>query len=164
MTVIRPGGLGAAVALLGALFVVDQATKLWVLSLDLAEPWAVTPFLDITLVWNRGISYGLLQSEGLGRWALVVVTIAASIGLGIWMVRATRPAVRLGLAAIVGGALGNLVDRLAYGAVVDFVHLHAGDFSWYVFNVADAAIVFGVVALLSDGLLAGRSERSATSG
>lgn len=149
----RPlGGIAAAVAT----FVLDQATKLWVLSLAIPErgPLRIAPFLDITLVWNRGISYGLLQQDGLGRWLLVAATVAASVGLTVWLMRARHAVVRLALGLIVGGALGNLVDRVAYGAVVDFVHLHAGSFSWYVFNVADAAIVVGVGLLLLDGFRA----------
>jgi signal peptidase II len=151
---------GAALCL--AIFAADQATKLWVLhGLRLAEgPVRVTPFMDFVLVWNRGISYGLLQQEGLGRWLLVAVTVGASVALGIWLIRSERGLVALAVGGILGGALGNLVDRVAYGAVVDFVHLHYGNFSWYVFNIADAAIVIGVIALLADGLLAPRIRQT----
>lgn len=154
--VTSAGGRAGAVALLILVIVVDQATKFWVLGLGLANgPMEVTPFLDLTLVMNRGISYGLFQQDGVGRWVLVAATVAASLALAAWLWRAKRPAVRLGLGAIVGGAIGNLIDRAVYGAVVDFVHLHYGSFSWYVFNVADAAIVLGVAALLLDGLVGG---------
>lgn len=142
-------------AVLLAVFALDQLTKLWVLHvLDLAAgPREVLPFMELTLVWNRGISYGLFQTEGAGRWLLVAFTVAASIALGIWLARARYPLVCVALGLILGGAVGNLVDRVAYGAVVDFVHLHAGRFSWYVFNIADAAIVVGVVFLLFDSLV-----------
>lgn len=142
--------LGLAIVLV--VFLVDQALKLWLLfGLRLAEtgPYAVTPFMDIVLAWNRGISYGLFQQySDVGRWGLVVISIAAAIWLGRWMWRETRPLTVASLALIVGGALGNGLDRAVYGAVVDFVHLHWGSFSWYIFNIADAAIVVGVVGLL----------------
>ena len=140
-------------ALLGVVLVADQLTKLWVLDSGVLDGGArrILPFLDVTLVWNRGISYGLLQTEGAGRWLLVGVTAIAIVALAIWFARARHPLVVYGLAAILGGAVGNLIDRLAYGAVVDFVHLHAGGYSWYVFNIADAAIVLGVIALVFDG-------------
>lgn len=160
-----PGGrfpharLGLAVA--AVLFVVDQATKLAVLyGLDLAArgPVEVLPVLDLVLVWNPGISYGLFPQETVaGRLLLVGFTVAASLAIGVWMVRARHRLTALSLALVLGGALGNLVDRVVYGAVVDFVHFHVGTFSWYVFNVADAAIVLGVLALLLDAFL-GRDQ------
>jgi signal peptidase II len=151
-------GRAPYLALVVALFAADQATKLWVLhGVDFSRgPVPVLPFMDITLVWNRGISYGLFQQDGAGRWLLVALTGAAAAGLSVWLWRARAPLVRLGLAMVIGGALGNLVDRVAYGAVVDFVHLHHAGFSWYVFNVADAAIVIGVAILLVDGVVGGR--------
>lgn len=146
-------GLGLALAL--CVVLADQLTKLWVLHrVDFSDgPIRVLPFLDITFVWNRGISYGLFQTEGVGRWILVGLTAVAIVALLVWLMRTRRALVAFGVAAIVGGAIGNLIDRLLYGAVVDFVHLHAGDFSWYVFNIADAAIVVGVVALLVDSFV-----------
>jgi signal peptidase II len=154
--------LGVAVVLL--IFLADQALKLWLLfGLRLAEtgPFAVTPFMNIVLAWNRGISYGLFQQgTDIGRWALVVVSFVAAIWLGRWMWREQRPLTVVSLALIVGGALGNGLDRAVYGAVVDFVHLHHGSFSWYIFNIADAAIVVGVVGLLYESFRPG-AEKSA---
>jgi signal peptidase II len=142
--------LGLAIVL--AVFALDQASKLWLLfSVGLAEngPFAVLPFMDIVLAWNRGISYGLFQQySAVGRWGLVAVSFVAAVWLGRWMWREPRRLTVVALALIIGGALGNGVDRAVYGAVVDFVHLHWGRFSWYIFNVADAAIVVGVAALL----------------
>lgn len=142
--------LGLAIVVI--VFALDQASKLWLLfSVGLAEngPFAVLPFMDIVLAWNRGISYGLFQQySDLGRWALVAISFVAAIWLGRWMWREPRALTVVALALIIGGALGNGVDRAVYGAVVDFVHLHWGRFSWYIFNVADAAIVVGVAALL----------------
>ncbi len=126
---------------------------------DFSEgPIAVLPFMDITLVWNRGISYGMFQAEGWGRWLLVALTVAGIIGLSVWLMRARAPLVALGVGIILGGAVGNLIDRVAYGAVVDFVHLNAGGYSWYVFNIADAAIVIGVVFLLWDAFIAKKPQ------
>ena len=138
-------------------FVLDQAIKLWLLfGVRLAEngPFAPTSFMEIVLAWNRGISYGLFQQySDLGRWGLVVISFVAAIWLWRWMWRETRAIAVVSLALIIGGALGNGVDRAVYGAVVDFVHLHYGSFSWYIFNVADAAIVVGVAGLLYDSLV-----------
>jgi signal peptidase II len=151
-------GLAALIATL----VLDQASKLWLYfgtDLVMTQPWRLAPFADFVVVWNRGVSYGLFQQEGgLGRWLLVGISLAAAIGLSVWMVRAGSRLLAVALGLIVGGALGNAIDRAAYGAVFDFVHLHAGTWSWYVFNVADAAIVAGVVGLILDSLRpAGRS-------
>lgn len=151
---MTPTRLGVWTA--AAVFVVDQATKLWILfvvRLEDTGPWTLLPFLDFVMVWNRGVSYGLFQqTSDVGRWALVALSIAASIWLASWLRKATSRLEALSLALIIGGALGNVVDRIAYGAVADFVHLHWGEWSWYVFNVADAAIVVGVAALMYDVL------------
>lgn len=154
--------LGVAVVLV--VFLADQALKLWLLfGLRLAEtgPFAVTPFMNIVLAWNRGISYGLFQQHSnLGRWALVLISIVAAVWLWRWMWREERSLTVVSLALVVGGALGNGLDRAVYGAVVDFVHLHHGSFSWYIFNIADAAIVVGVVGLLYESFRPG-AEKSA---
>ena len=151
MTPVRAGLLALLLTL-----TLDQASKLGLYlgtDLVLTQPWRLAPFADLVVVWNRGVSYGLFQQDGaLGRWLLVALSLAAALGLGIWMVRAGSRLLAVALGLIVGGALGNAVDRAAYGAVFDFVHLHAGGWSWYVFNVADAAIVAGVVGLVLDSL------------
>jgi signal peptidase II len=147
---------GLAVA--AATAAVDQAAKLWVLyGLDLPTRGTVrlTPFLDLVLVWNTGISYGWLQQTGpAGQWALLAVKTIAVALLWIWLARASSRLVAAALALIIGGAIGNAVDRLAWGAVVDFVFFHVTTasftFRWYVFNLADTAIVAGVVGLLYD--------------
>ena len=110
---------------------------------------AVTPYLDLVMVWNRGVSYGLFQQEGdLGRWLLIAIGLAGSALFAWWMWRADRFLTALSLGLVVGGALSNVIDRLAYGAVADFFLLHAGGFEWYVFNLADAWIVVGVAGLM----------------
>jgi signal peptidase II len=142
--------LGLATALV--VFLADQAAKLGLLfGYGIVEngPIRLTSFLDIVEVWNRGISYGLLQQDSwFGRWLLIVLSVFASGLFALWLWRTHSRLTGLALGLIIGGALGNVVDRAAYGAVFDFVHLHVGGFSWYVFNVADAAIVAGVIGLL----------------
>lgn len=149
------------------IFTVDQATKwamLHVLELDRTPKVALLPFLDLTLVWNPGISYGLFpQDTELGRWTLVAFTLVASGLVLYWLLHAHNRLLSVSLGLVLGGALGNLVDRFAYGAVVDFVHFHTNGVSWYVFNVADAAIVLGVVGLIADnvvGMVRGRHPQA----
>ena len=151
----RFGLIVAAVA--GA---VDQAAKLWLLfGFDLANRGIVrlTPFLDFVLTWNPGISYGWFPQESdLGRFVLLLLKLGAVVVLWIWLARAESRLTALALGLIIGGAFGNAVDRLAYGAVMDFVLFHITTptvkFTWYVFNLADAAIVAGVIGLLYESL------------
>lgn len=119
----------------------------------------VTDFFDYVLVWNTGISYGLL--DGLPVWALGAIMLVAIVALSIWWVRAESSLVRLGLAFCIGGALSNAVDRLIYGAVADFFHLHWGTWSFYIFNIADVAITVGVILLIADVLGLGRLRKPA---
>ena len=145
----------------------DQASKLWFLfgyDLRVHQPLVLAPFLEFIVVWNRGISYGLFQQESdLGRWILILLSLAASIWLTLWLWRTHQRFLAASLGLIVGGAVSNAIDRIAYGAVFDFVHIHVGTFSWYVFNVADAGIVAGVIGLLYDSLvLEGRRTRAAS--
>ncbi len=150
--------LGLAVALLAC--AADQALKLWLIfgyGLAARGIVPVLPTIDLVLVWNRGISYGLLQQDGdLGRWALVGFKVAAVAALWVWLARAGSRLTVAALGLIVGGAVGNVIDRVAYGAVADFVLFHietaSWQFRWYVFNLADAAIVVGVVLLLYEAL------------
>ncbi len=163
MTPVRLGFLAALTTL-----ALDQASKLYLLFVDplsQREPVRLAPFLDLIVVWNRGISYGMFQQDTeFGRWALVVLSVAAAVGLLVWLRRAGTPLLAAALGLIVGGAVGNAIDRVAYGAVFDFVHFHVGSFSWYVFNIADAAIVAGVAGLVYDSLvLDKRRERQAES-
>src|SRR5581483_63215 len=141
--------LGLIVAIVGC--ALDQAVKLWLLQVfDLGARGrvALTPFADLVLTWNAGISYGWFQQEGpLGQWALLVFKAVAVVLLWIWLARVGSRLSAVSLGLIIGGALGNAIDRLAYGAVADFVLLHAGGFYWYVFNLADTAIVAGVAGL-----------------
>jgi signal peptidase II len=150
--------LGLAVAALT--LALDQASKLWLLfgsDIRITYPWAVLPFLDLTVVWNRGISYGLFQQHSeWGRWFLTAFKLGAAIFLTIWLRRADTRVEAIGIGLIIGGAIGNAIDRILHGAVFDFAHFHIGSFSWYVFNIADAAIVIGVAVMLLGHLVAGR--------
>jgi len=116
----------------------------------------VTGFFDYVLVWNTGISYGLLAS--LPVWGLGVIMAVAIVALAIWWVRAEHVLVRCGLMLVIGGALSNALDRLIYGAVADFFHLHVGEWSFYIFNLADTAITVGVLLLLLDVVGLGRGK------
>jgi signal peptidase II len=156
-------GLVVAVAAMA----LDQAVKLWLLFVfDLGGRGIVrlTPFLDLVLTWNTGISYGLFRQEGpLGQWALLALKAIAVVLLWIWLSRASSRLAALSLGLIIGGAIGNAIDRVIQGgAVIDFVRLHAViggvDRDWYVFNVADAAIVAGVAGLLYESV---RPDRAA---
>lgn len=161
---MKAGTLGFLVALVT--LVADQASKLWLLfGYGIVErgPFSLGPYVEITTVWNRGISYGLFQQQtDLGRWLLIAVSLLAAVGFCIWLWRGVSRVVALALGLLIGGALGNAYDRIVYGAVFDFVHIHIGDFSWYVFNVADAAIVAGVAALLYDAVMPSRDGAGKT--
>jgi signal peptidase II len=153
---VRPGVI-AAVAVLA----LDQASKLWLLFVfDIAHRGAVkvTPFFDLVLAWNVGISFGWFQNDSqLAQISLMIIKAVAVIVLAIWMARSRTPLATMALGLIIGGAIGNGIDRFAYGAVVDFAlfHLQIGGntYNWYVFNLADVAIVAGVAALLYDSFL-----------
>jgi signal peptidase II len=153
---LRAGIIAALVAL-----VLDQASKLWLLYVfELGRRGAVqvTPFFDLVLAWNVGISFGWFQNDSwIAQAILTMVKAAAVIALAVWMAWSRTMLATIALGLIIGGAIGNAIDRFAYGAVVDFALFHveiAGKtFNWYVFNVADVAIVAGVAALLYDSLL-----------
>ncbi|MDR3466695.1 MAG: signal peptidase II [Xanthobacteraceae bacterium] len=150
---------GVAAAMAG--LVLDQASKAWLLyGFDLPRRGsvAVTPFFDLVLAWNTGISYGWFQNEGpFGQAVLIAVKVVAVLVMAIWMARSQTLLAALSLGLIIGGAIGNAIDRFLYGAVVDFAlfHLEIGGrpFNWYVFNLADVAIVAGVAGLLYDSFI-----------
>jgi signal peptidase II len=153
---LRPGVIVAL-----AVLALDQASKLWLLFVfDIAHRGTVriTPFFDLVLAWNVGVSFGWFQNNGLvAQTILMLVKAAAVIVLAIWMARSKTLIATLALGSIIGGAIGNAIDRFAHGAVVDFALFHvqlAGNtYNWYVFNLADVAIVAGVAALLYDSFL-----------
>jgi len=153
---LRSGVTAALVTL-----VLDQASKLWLLYVfDIGHRGTVkvTPFFDLVLAWNIGISFGWFQNDGqIAQIALMLVKAVAVIALAIWMARSRTVLATVALGLIIGGAIGNAIDRFAYGAVIDFALFHVqiggNTFNWYVFNLADVAIVAGVAALLYDSFL-----------
>ena len=157
--VTRWGVMAYAVA--AAVVVLDQLSKYWILDVvHLPDRPAirVLPFFQLTMVWNPGVSFGLLQAGSpMGRWLLVVFALAIVIALAAWARRLTRPLLALAVGLMLGGALGNsLIDRVRFGAVADFLDFHSLYFPW-VFNIADSAITIGVVLLLLDSVLHSKS-------
>jgi signal peptidase II len=153
---IREGAIAAIATL-----ILDQASKLWLLFVfDIASKGrvAVTPFFDLVLAWNVGISFGWFQNDSLlAQAVLTAIKAVAVIVLAVWMARSRSLLATLALGLIIGGAIGNAIDRVAYGAVVDFALFHVqimgNTYTWYVFNLADVAIVAGVAGLLYDSFL-----------
>jgi signal peptidase II len=158
----RPGllwlGLGAATAAIA----LDQVTK-WVMVAVVMQPprlVEVTGFFNLVLAWNRGVSFSMLHSDAaVAPWLLSVAAVLICAGLLVWLARVARRWPALGLGLIIGGALGNVIDRLRFGAVADFIQVHWHDYYWPAFNVADSAITVGVALLIIDGLFA-RGEGS----
>jgi signal peptidase II len=156
---LRLGLIAAILAL-----VLDQASKFWLLRVfDIGHRGTVrlTPFFDLVLAFNPGISFGWFQNDSpAAQLILMLVKAAAVLILAVWMARSRTLIATIALGLIIGGAIGNAVDRFAYGAVVDFALFHVqvggNTFNWYVFNLADVAIVAGVAALLYDSFLAPR--------
>ena len=149
----RWSGLGLAVA--AATVIVDQAHKWWMLYVyDIASRGRVeiTPFLDLLFVKNTGISYSLFDQAGrTGQLVLAGLAVAASLAMWVWLARSgTGRMMAWSIALIIGGAIGNAIDRVLIGGVADFFSLHVFGFYWYVFNIADVAIVAGVAGLLYD--------------
>ncbi len=144
--------VGVAIAL--AALLVDQASKRWLLfSFDIAarQPVHLAPWLDIVLARNRGISYSLFSAETeTGRLTLLAITLAATVALGVWLWRTRKLAIAVALGLLIGGALGNALDRWLFGAVTDFLWFHTATFSWYIFNGADVAITGGVAILIAE--------------
>ncbi|MEO5972899.1 MAG: signal peptidase II [Sphingomicrobium sp.] len=153
--------LGFLIAL--AVFAADQLTK-WLmigpLQLQSVRQIVLLPIFNLTWTENRGISLGLLNADtATGRWLLVAMTAAIAIGVAVWLGREKARGDQLALGLVLGGALGNILDRVRFGYVVDFADLHFGDFRpFLVFNVGDAAISIGVVILLLRAFFA-RNER-----
>ena len=134
----------------------DQISKFYVLNvikLDVIGHIEISQIFDLSMVWNRGISFGALRASGdFGRWALVALAGTISIIFFIWLLREPRKLSRLALAMVIGGALGNLIDRARWGAVADFLDFSGLGFPW-VFNIADCAVVVGAGLLMLDMFL-----------
>jgi len=137
-----------------AVLALDFVTKAWALAALTGQGRVpVTGFFNLVLVWNTGVSFGMFQSGGeAGRWALVALSLAISVILLLWLRREQSLVSRLAIWLILAGALGNVIDRIRFGAVVDFLDFHAFGYHWPAFNVADSAIVVGAVVLVADSL------------
>jgi signal peptidase II len=149
----RVRALGAAVA--AVVIVADQISKYWILNDVMAPPRAieVTPFFNLVLAWNRGVSFGLFNTEtDYGPMLLTGLAIIISLVLAVWLWRSASRYTSLALGLIIGGALGNVIDRLQHGAVVDFLDFHAFGYHWPAFNVADSAICVGAVMMVLESL------------
>ena len=151
------------ILLAAAVAAADQLAKWLILAKVMVPPRAVpvTFFFDLVLSWNTGISFGLLAGNPeLGRWLFVAVAGAITVGLLAWLARVERGMLGLAIAIIIGGAVGNIIDRVRFGAVVDFLYFHLGDYDFPAFNLADSAITIGVALILIDSLFGeGRSRK-----
>lgn len=151
----RPRIVGLWVAAL--VILADQATKWWIVTQVMRMPRQIEilPVFNVVLVWNRGASFGMLGRDGpWARWLLIALAASIGIALVVWIARTKSPWIAGALGLVLGGAAGNLLDRVRYGAVVDFLDFHLGTRHWPAFNVADSAITIGVILLLVDALIA----------
>ncbi len=138
-------------ALAGLVILLDQITKVWVLAaFHLHESITITPFFNLVLVMNPGASFSFLaDAGGWQKWFFIALALAVSAWLVVMIRRHAAEALQPGaFALIVGGALGNVIDRLRFGAVVDFLDFHVAGWHWPAFNIADSAITVGVILLL----------------
>lgn len=143
----RNVGIGLLIALV--VIALDQSSKLWLVEyLHENGPQAITSFFNLVMVWNRGISFGMFAAED-ARFFLIGMKVVVAILLVIWLARGTEKLLWLPLGMIIGGALGNVIDRIRWGAVADFFDFHIAQKHWPAFNVADSAIVVGVCILLA---------------
>jgi signal peptidase II len=145
--------LRQGLAIAGLVVVLDQLTK-WAILIWLERAMVLTPFFNLVLVWNRGVSFGMFDSESrVGPWVLSGLAFAVVALLLGWLRRVDDPLTATGLGLIIGGAIGNVIDRVRFGAVIDFLDFHALGWQWPAFNVADSAICVGALLLVVDGLL-----------
>ncbi len=156
MTVSRDCRLGLWIAVI--VLVADQISKWWIVSTVMMPPRVipVTSFFNLVMGWNRGVSFGLFNSDSpLNDWVLPVVALVIVGFLLVWLIRAEKPLMALALGMVIGGAIGNLIDRFHYGAVADFLDFHMAGYHFPAFNVADAGISVGALFLVVDSLFSG---------
>ena len=158
---IRPVPLGLLVAVL--VIGLDQATKWWILAFVMDPPRviSVTPFFNLVLVWNRGISFGMFSNESsAGVWLLSFLALIIVGFLINWLRKAESKLVAISLGLIIGGALGNVIDRAVHSAVLDFLDFYIGSVRWPAFNAADSFITVGAILLIVDSLFSRGSNQS----
>lgn len=164
MRIANPKLFYRALALAVVVILADQASK-WAIAGLFADPFQVielTPFFNLVAAHNTGVSFSMLQ--GMGPWLLILGATGVSLALIGWLMKLTAPLPALAVGLVIGGALGNVIDRIRLGAVFDFLDFYLGNWHWPAFNLADSAISVGVVLLLLDGLFhradQGKTERS----
>ncbi len=153
--------LGGLIAAIG--FLADRVHKWWMLdvyAIGLRSPvevfqWAIGDTnvlgMNLLMAWNKGVSYGLFASDGMtGRVILILFAVSLVVGLGIWLARLTTPIMGVAVGLVIGGAVGNIYDRVFFGAVADFFHVYWNNYDWYIFNIADVWIVLGVLIMVYD--------------
>lgn len=149
--------------LAGVTLVLDRLSKWWliyVFEMPRRLEVELTSFFKLVMWWNRGISFGMFRTGSeTGRWILIALAGGIVIILLRWLLRIDRMLAAVGLGLVLGGAIGNIYDRLIYGAVADFFYFHVGDWYWPAFNVADMGISIGVVALLVDAVMRPRAPK-----
>ena len=149
--------IGVLMALL--VTALDQASKWWIVTSVMVpeREIVICPFFSLNMVWNRGITWGLFaNAPEAARWVLSAVSLAIVAVLVVWLYRTSRFWVAAALGAVVGGAVGNVIDRIHYGAVADFLDFHLAGWHWPAFNIADSAIVIGVILLFVDAFFAAK--------
>lgn len=155
-----PARFWTGMAIAGGVILFDQLSK-WVMLDQLSRmPFIeVSSFLNFVAVWNRGISFGLLDGGADSmRWVLIAVALAITVALTWWLRTVDRTYLAVVIGLIIGGALGNVIDRVRFGAVFDFIDFHVFGYHWYTFNIADSAISVGVALLLIDSLFGPRAS------
>jgi signal peptidase II len=148
-------------AISGAVLVLDQLTKWWIIFYVMRPPQVieVAPFFNLVMGWNYGVSFGMLNSiSEFSTWLLPFIVLAITAGLIKWLFRVDQLRQAIALGFIIGGAIGNLIDRIRFGAVADFLDFHAWGYHWPAFNVADSAITIGAIALILDSLFTGEKK------
>ena len=153
--------LGGLIAAIG--FLADRVHKWWMLdvyAIGLRSPVEVFQLpigdtnvlgMNLLMAWNKGVSYGLFASDGMtGRVILILFAVSLVVGLGIWLARLTTPIMGVAVGLVIGGAVGNIYDRIIFGAVADFFHVYWNSYDWYIFNIADVWIVLGVLIMVYD--------------
>ena len=151
--------LGLAVAVL--VWLADRFSKLEMIDLLAHHPGGIpiTSFFNLVMVWNPGVSFGLFGSDSAwGRWLLTALTTAIVVGLLVWLYRAKNRWLTVSLGLMIGGATGNIVDRVVWGRVADFLDFHAAGYHWPAFNVADSAVFLGAAILIGESLWSGRDK------
>ncbi len=142
-------------AIAGLAIFADQISKWWIIAKVMNPPQAITitPFFNLVLAWNKGVSFSLFSSDApYTKWVLLAIASTITVVLLMWLRKVEQRLLAAAIGLIIGGAIGNIIDRLRFGAVIDFLELHAGSFYWPAFNVADSAITVGVALMLYDGL------------